>query len=82
METAVGMAAAILTTIAFIPQAWRTIKTRNTRDISLSMYIVFTIGVACWLTYGILKNDLPIIVANIVAILLAGTILTMKIIYK
>ena len=77
-----GYLAATLTTIAFVPQAWRTIRTRRTKDISLGMYAIFTAGVLCWLIYGILLDSPPIIVANTVTILLCATILSLKIRYR
>ena len=75
----IGSAAAILTTVAFIPQAWKVWRTRHTADISLGMYILFTTGVALWLAYGILLGSWPIIIANCVTLLLAGMVLVMKI---
>ena len=75
----IGSAAATLTTTAFIPQAWKVWRTRHTADISLGMYILFTLGVALWLAYGILLESWPIIIANSVTLLLAGSVLTMKI---
>ncbi len=74
-----GSAAAILTTTAFIPQAWKVWRTRHTADISLGMYALFTLGVALWLAYGILLGSWPIIVANCVTLILAGFVLLMKI---
>lgn len=59
-----GFFAAFCTTIAFLPQAFKVWKSNNTKDISLSMFIIFTIGVFSWLIYGILIYDLPIIIAN------------------
>jgi MtN3 and saliva related transmembrane protein len=75
----IGSAAAALTTTAFIPQAWKVWRTRHTADISLGMYILFTLGVALWLSYGILLESWPIIIANCVTLLLAGMVLVMKI---
>ena len=75
----VGSVAATLTTIAFLPQAIQVIKTKSTRDISLTMYLVFTAGVGFWLTYGILLGALPIIVGNVVTLILALIVLVMKI---
>ena len=74
----IGGFAATLTTTAFIPQAWKVLRTRHTADISMSMYILFTAGVALWLSYGILLAAWPIIIANCVTLLLAGTVLVMK----
>lgn len=73
-----GFAAAFLTTIAFIPQAIMTIRTRNTRGISRGMYIMFTVGVALWLVYGFALDSWPMILANTVTLVLAGTILVLK----
>ena len=70
--------AALLTTVAFVPQAAKTIRSKDTRGLSLSMYVVFTAGVACWLVYGILLGSWPMIVANIITFLLAAAILLMK----
>ena len=75
----IGSTAATLTTTAFIPQAWKVWRTRHTADISLGMYALFTLGVALWLAYGILLGSWPIILANSVTLLLAGTVLVMKI---
>ncbi|MES1982832.1 MAG: SemiSWEET transporter [Pseudomonadota bacterium] len=76
---AIGYIAAVLTTSAFIPQAWQVWRTRSVHDISLTMYVVFTCGVAAWLLYGILINSWPIILANSITVLLAGGVLVMKI---
>jgi MtN3 and saliva related transmembrane protein len=77
----IGFCAATLTTIAFVPQAIRAWRTRHTRDISLPMYIIFTLGVLCWLIYGISLNSLPMILANSITLVLAVSILVLKIRY-
>jgi MtN3 and saliva related transmembrane protein len=74
-----GLLAATLTTVAFVPQLIKVIKTRSTHDISLAMYIVVCTGVLLWLIYGLLIHDTPLIVANAVTFVLAGTILILKI---
>jgi MtN3 and saliva related transmembrane protein len=74
----IGAVAGTLSTIAFIPQAWRIWRTRSARDLSLPMYLIFTSGVALWLLYGVLLGALPIIVCNGVTLVLAGTVLAMK----
>lgn len=74
-----GYLAAAMTTLAFVPQALKTIRTRDTRSISLGMYVVFTIGIAFWLVYGIALNSMPMILSNIVTFLLSATILGLKI---
>jgi MtN3 and saliva related transmembrane protein len=73
-----GYAAALLTTSSFIPQAVMTIRTRNTRGISRGMYIIFTIGVALWLAYGVAIDSWPMILANVATLVLAATILVLK----
>lgn len=74
----VGALAAALTTIAFVPQAWMTWKTRRAEGVSLGMYSIFTTGVALWLLYGILLGAWPIIIANVCTLTLALFILLMK----
>jgi MtN3 and saliva related transmembrane protein len=78
----VGYLAAAATTIAFLPQAFHTIKTKNTKGISLGMYLVFTFGVIMWLLYGIFRKDVPIISANTVTLILTIIILVYKLKYK
>ena len=73
-----GYAAATLTTAAFVPQAWLTFRTRDVSGISLGMYSVFTAGIALWLAYGWVLQAWPIVVANFVTLLLAISILLMK----
>jgi MtN3 and saliva related transmembrane protein len=80
--TIIGFIAASLTTASFLPQAIKVIKTRNTKDISLLMYLMFNTGVLLWLAYGILIKDFPLIIANFIALAFTGTILIMKIRYK
>jgi MtN3 and saliva related transmembrane protein len=75
----IGSIAAVLTTVSFMPQVWRIFRTRHTHDISLGMYAIFTAGVAMWLAYGILLGAWPIVFANGITLLLAGTVLVMKI---
>ena len=80
--TVIGLIAAAFTTFAYVPQAVKTIKTKNTKSLSLNMYVIMTVGIVLWLSYGILLRDLPIIIANTVTLLLAGVILILKIKYK
>jgi MtN3 and saliva related transmembrane protein len=74
----VGYIAAVLTTAAFLPQVLKTLRTRETRHISLGMYILFCTGVSLWLLYGVLIHEPPVILANLATLILAGTILLMK----
>ena len=80
--TGIGLLAATITTVSFLPQVIKSWKTRETRDISLATYIILVIGLALWLLYGFLIEDLPLITANIVTLMLAGSILFLKIKHK
>ena len=71
-----------MTTCSFVPQAWHTVRTRDVSGISLGMYSVFTTGVALWLAYGIALQAWPIVVANAITLLLASTILGMKLRFR
>ncbi len=77
----IGYCAAMLTTISFVPQVWLTFRTRDTRGISLGMYSVLTLGVALWLTYGLVLRAWPVVVANAITLVLALSILVMKLRY-
>ena len=77
-----GYVAATLTTLAFVPQAWKTIRSKDTRSISLGMYVVFTIGIGFWLAYGFVLDSIPMILTNIDTFGLSATILGMKLKYK
>jgi MtN3 and saliva related transmembrane protein len=74
----VGYVAATLTTLAFVPQAIKTIRSRDTSGISLGMYVVFTIGIVCWFGYGLVLGSWPMILANAVTFVLAAVILGLK----
>lgn len=75
----VGMIAAVFTTAAYIPQTLKVIKSRDTRSISLGMYVLITLGIAIWMIYGVMINSISLIIANSITLVMAGTILVMKI---
>lgn len=77
----VGRIAGTLTTVAFVPQVWRVVRTRNTRDLSLGTFALFCAGVALWLWYGAWLGSLPIMVANGATLALALVILAYKLKY-
>lgn len=74
----IGGVAAVLTTIAFVPQVVKSWRTRSTRDVSLGMFLILSTGMSLWLVYGILLGSLPLIVANVVTLALAGTMIVLK----
>lgn len=78
----IGTIAAFLTTSSFLPQAIKTFRTKDVSGISLSMYGIFTAGVALWLAYGVLLMAWPIIVANTITLSLALSIFVMKLRYR
>ena len=80
LQDILGYCAAALTTGSFVPQAMLTLRTRDVSGISVGMYSAFTAGVALWLDYGVVLREWPIVVANAVTLLLAATILTVKIV--
>ena len=81
MRDLLGYLAAVLTTLAFFPQVLKAFKTKSTKDMSLTMWLMLCIGVLCWLIYGIELGSGPIIVANAVTLVLAGAVLVLKIIH-
>ena len=76
-----GYVAATLTTLSFVPQAAKTIRSRDTRGLSLGMYVVFTVGIVFWFGYGIVLGSWPMIVSNAITFVLAATILGLKLRY-
>jgi MtN3 and saliva related transmembrane protein len=78
----IGYLAAFGTTVSFLPQAIKTIQTKNTSGISLLMYGLFTLGTLFWLIYGIMSGSLPVAIANAITLLFASIILVYKIRYK
>ena len=73
-----GGVAAILTTIAFVPQVMKSWRSGSTRDVSLGMFVIFSTGLSLWLVYGFIIESRPIIIANIVTLSLTGIIITFK----
>lgn len=82
IQDAVGYIAATLTTLAFIPQALHSWKSRDLSGVSLTMYTLFTFGVGLWLVYGLSLGAWPIIIANGVTLALATVVLVLKLMHK
>lgn len=76
----IGFIAAIFTAMSFLPQALKIIKTKDTTSISLSMYILFVLGVISWLIYGIYLGDMAIIIANIITFCFSSIVLYYKVV--
>ncbi|MSP86872.1 MAG: hypothetical protein EXR38_00875 [Methylotenera sp.] len=78
----IGYASAFLTTLAFVPQALHSWETRDLSGVSLPMYSLFSLGVLGWLVYGLLISSWPIIAANSITLILACTVLHLKLKHK
>ncbi len=78
MEQYVGFLAAILGTVCWIPQAWKAWSTRDTSGLSLPSNLMFLLTVSLWLAYGLMVGDLPLILANVCAVMAVLTIVTAK----
>ncbi len=76
-----GYVSATLTTIAFLPQIIKTVQTKSAKDVSMGMFVLFTIGVFLWIIYGVLTRTYPVLIANAVIFCLALTQIILKIIY-
>lgn len=79
MDEIFGYLGGGLTTIAFMPQAYKVYKTKHTKDLSLAMFVIFSLGVVCWFIYGVLLQSMPMILANSITICLALYILAIKV---
>lgn len=78
----IGYSAAFLTTAAYVPQAFKTIKTRSTHDLSLGTFLMIFAGTLLWFTYGLSIQNTPMILANGITSILAGIILYLKLTTK
>jgi len=79
--TIIGLIAGALTTASFFPQVLQIHRTKQTKDLSLPMFIILTIGIFLWLIYGILSKTLPVVMSNTVAFVFCSYIVIMKIKY-
>lgn len=77
----IGSTAALCTTVSFVPQLYRVWRRKSARDISLTMFLLFSFGVACWLVYGIGIGSRPIVAANAITLALSVAILALKLRY-
>lgn len=77
-----GLIAGGLTTVAFLPQVIKTWKSKSAKDLSLAMFFVFALGTLLWLIYGIIIQQLPIILANSITLALASVLLYFKLRFK
>lgn len=78
----IGLIAATLTTWAYVPQVYKTWKTKSALSLSLTMYLTMFVGIVLWLIYGIYLNSLAMILANSVSAILTFALIIFKIRYK
>lgn len=78
----IGLIAAVLTTVGFVPQLIKTLKTKDVEGISLTMYLVMFLGLIFWLTYGFLIDSFAIKLANIVSGIIVSLLIILKVLYK
>ena len=76
--TILGLIAGTCTTLSFLPQVIRTLRTRHARDLSAAWLLIFGLGTALWLTYGLLKSDLAVALANGITFCLVMTLVVAK----
>ena len=74
----IGLMAAVCTTVSFVPQLIRVWRLRSAREISLIMFLIFSLGTFLWLLYGIFIHSVPVILANAVTMALSLAILALK----
>ncbi|HYI69088.1 MAG TPA: SemiSWEET transporter [Skermanella sp.] len=77
----IGIVAGLLTTVAFLPQAVKIWRSKSAKDVSLAMFVCFCAGIVLWVIYGFMLGALPVILANVVTLCIAATILVFKIRY-
>ncbi|MGA2507277.1 MAG: SemiSWEET transporter [Chitinispirillaceae bacterium] len=82
LQQIIGLAAGTLTTVSFLPQLIRTVKTRSSRDLSIGMVCFFMAGIILWLIYGIMARAWPVIIANAVTLALGSVLLVLVFRYR
>lgn len=80
--TALGLSAATLTTCSFVPQLTKVWRSKSADDLSYGMFGAFSLGILLWFAYGLLRGDVPVIVANGITLVLSTAILLLKIRYR
>lgn len=82
IATIVGAVAGVASTASFLPQVLKVLRTRDTASISVGMYVVTVLAFALWVTYGIMREEVPLIAANGLSLVMSGFILVMKLLSK
>lgn len=82
IEFWIGIAAGVVTSVSLLPQVYKLIKEKRAESISLPYLLILLVGLCLWITYGIMKKDLPIILSNGFAVLTTALTLVLGLIYK
>lgn len=82
MIKAIGFAAAALSTLSFLPQVIKSLRTRRMEDINLLFLVMLIAGLLLWTVYGFMLGELPLILANIVTLALNFVLLGLKLKYN
>jgi MtN3 and saliva related transmembrane protein len=82
MTQIIGLVAGTCTSLAATPQLVKAWKTKEVKDISMKMFLLFVVGVGLWLLYGILKSDIPIVITNSISLAFNGAMLVLKLKYQ
>jgi len=82
ITTLLGLIAGTITTFSFVPQVLRTWKLKETKDLSLSMFLCLAVGILLWIAYGVIKMDFPVMLANGVSFILVIVVIFFKLKYK
>jgi len=82
MTTFLGLSAGLLTTGSLVPQVLKIYKTRETKDISLAMFVILALGIFLWFIYGFFIGSAPVIVANAITLVLTFVVIAFKLKYK
>ncbi len=78
----IGLVAGTITTISFVPQIIKTWKTKSAKDLSLGMFLIYCTGIVLWLIYGVIVNDVPLIIGNSLTLLLSSILLFFNLTFK
>lgn len=78
----VGLAAGICTSISLLPQLFKLVRHKKAEDISLFYLVILFIGLGLWIWYGVLREDLPIIVTNGFSLVINGIVIVLGVRYK
>lgn len=81
LSTTIGFLAGLLTTVANVPQVWKTYRSRSGEGLSFRMLVILASGLTLWIVYGAMSRSMPIIVANAAGLTLVLALITMKLIF-